>query len=149
MALDGFVRRRVRVANLSFDQTNSFHSFVCLLLVCSFSPKVQKYLLGSLSPIKRREFDEIVVFSAGFENSSVLRRTRIFKFRRKSKISRIIAVLRRACGQPKLHPASISASKRDLPSHCPRFPLPLRKSRASYRLPLPRFRDFRSRSAQT
>ena len=35
------------VANLTFDQTNSFHSFVCLLLVCSFSPKVQKYLLGS------------------------------------------------------------------------------------------------------
>ena len=37
--------------------------------------------------LKRREFDEIVVFSAGFENSSVLWRTRIFKFRRKSKIS--------------------------------------------------------------
>ena len=46
----------VHVANLTFDQTNSFHSFVCLLLVCSFSPKVQKYLLGSPSPIKRREF---------------------------------------------------------------------------------------------
>ena len=149
MALDGFVRRRVRVANLSFDQTNSFHSFVCLLLVCSFSPKVQKYLLGSPSPIKRREFDEIVVFSAGFENSSVLRRTRIFKFRRKSKISRIIAVLRKVCGQQEPHPASISASKRGLPSRCPRFPLPLQKSRASFRLPLPRFRDFRSRSAQT
>ena len=52
-------------------QTN-FNTFVCLLLVCSFSPKVQKYLLGSLSPIKRREFDEIVVFSAGSEKSSVL-----------------------------------------------------------------------------
>ncbi len=70
--LDGFVRRRVRVANLSFEQTNSFYSFVCLLLVCSFSPKVQKYLLGSPNPIKRREFDEIVVFSAGSEKSSVL-----------------------------------------------------------------------------
>ena len=70
--IDGFVRRRVRVANLSFDQTNPFYSFVCLLLVCSFSPKVQKYLLGSPSPIKRREFDEIVVFSAGSEKSSVL-----------------------------------------------------------------------------
>ena len=78
--------------SLLTKQTN-FNTFVCLLLVCSFSPKVQKYLLGSPSPIKRREFDEIVVFSAGFENSSVLRRTRIFKFRRKSKISRIIAVL--------------------------------------------------------
>ena len=69
--LDGFVRRRVRVANLAFDQTNSLHSFVCLLLVCSFSPKVQKYLLGTPSPIKRREFDEIVFFSAGSENPSV------------------------------------------------------------------------------
>ena len=53
--LDGFVRRRVRVANLAFDQTNSFQSFVCLLLVCSFSPKVQKYLLGSPNP-KKSEF---------------------------------------------------------------------------------------------
>ncbi len=44
-------------------------------------------------PLKRRKFDEIVVFSAGFENYSVLMRTRIFKFRRKSKISRIVAVL--------------------------------------------------------
>ena len=64
--LDGFVRRRVRVANLSFEQTNSFYSFVCLLLVCSFSPKVQKYLLGSPSPIKRREFDGFLMFLSGF-----------------------------------------------------------------------------------
>ena len=70
--LGKFLRARVRVANLAFDQTNSFYSFVCLLLVCSFSPKVQKYLLGTPSPIKRREFDEIVVFSAGSEKSSVL-----------------------------------------------------------------------------
>ena len=42
------------------------------------------FILGSL---KSQNFDEIVVFSAGFENSSVLWRTRIFKFRRKSKIS--------------------------------------------------------------
>ena len=53
--LDGFLRRRVRVANLAFDQTNSFQSFVCLLLVCSFSPKVQKYLLWSPNP-KKSEF---------------------------------------------------------------------------------------------
>ena len=46
-------------------------------------------------PLKRREFDEIVFFSAGFENYSVLMCTRIFKFRRKSKISRIIAVLQK------------------------------------------------------
>ena len=45
--LTGSENPSVRVANLTFDQTNSFHSFVCLLLVCSFSPKVQKYLLGS------------------------------------------------------------------------------------------------------
>ena len=64
--LDGFVRRRVRVANLAFDQTNSFYSFVCLLLVCSFSPKVQKYLLESPSPIKRREFDGFLTFLSGF-----------------------------------------------------------------------------------
>ena len=70
--LDGFVRRRVRVANLAFEQTNSFYSFVCLLLVCSFSPKVQKYLLGSPSPIKRREFDGFLGFFAGSENPSVL-----------------------------------------------------------------------------
>ena len=70
--LDGFVRRRVRVATLDFDQTNSFLSFVCLLLVCSFSPKVQKYLLGSPSPIKRREFDGFLGFFAGSENPSVL-----------------------------------------------------------------------------
>ena len=49
----------VRVANLTFDPTNSFYSFVCLLLVCSFSPKVQKYLLGSHFPINRREFVKI------------------------------------------------------------------------------------------
>ena len=70
--LDGFVRRRVRVANLSFEQTNSFYSFVCLLLVCFFSPKVQKYLLGSPNPIKRREFDGFLGFFAGSENPSVL-----------------------------------------------------------------------------
>ena len=46
-------------------------------------------------PLKRREFDEIVFFSAGFENYSVLMCTRIFKFRRKSKISRIVAVLQK------------------------------------------------------
>ena len=55
-----------------FDQTNSFFSFVCLLLVCSFSPKVQKYLLGFPSPIKRREFDGFLGFFAGSENPSVL-----------------------------------------------------------------------------
>ena len=52
-------------------QTN-FNTFVCLLLVCSFSPKVQKYLLGSPSPIKRREFDGFLGFFAGSENPSVL-----------------------------------------------------------------------------
>ena len=57
--------------SLLTKQTN-FNTFVCLLLVCSFSPKVQKYLLGSPSPIKRREFDEIVFFSAGSEKPSVL-----------------------------------------------------------------------------
>ena len=140
---------------ITLSQGNNAHSFARVRLF----PTGTQYPAGSPDPkklefykyysLKRREFDEIVVFSAGFENSSVLRRTRIFKFRRKSKISRIIAVLRRACEQPKPHPASISASKRGLPSHCLRFPLPLQKSRASYRLPLPRFRDFRSRSAQT
>ena len=43
--------------------------------------------LINLNYPKSQNFDEIVVFSAGFENSSVLRRTRIFKFRRKSRIS--------------------------------------------------------------
>ena len=53
--LDGFVRRRVRVANLSFEQTNSFYSFVCLLLVCSFSPRVHSIPRGPLNP-KKSEF---------------------------------------------------------------------------------------------
>ena len=57
--LTGSENPSVRVANLTFDQTNSFHSFVCLLLVCSFSPKVQKYLLGSPFPINWREFEKI------------------------------------------------------------------------------------------
>ena len=38
--LDGFVRRRVRVANLAFDQTNSFFR---LFVFCSFAPSPQKY----------------------------------------------------------------------------------------------------------
>ena len=37
-----------------------------------FSPTSTQYLVGTPSPIKRREFDEIVVFSAGSEKSSVL-----------------------------------------------------------------------------
>ena len=40
--------------------------------------------------IKNREFDEIVVFSAGFENFSVLMRTRIFRFSEKLKKAQII-----------------------------------------------------------
>jgi hypothetical protein len=38
------------VANLAFDQTNSFHSFVCLLLVCSFSPRVLSIPRGPQNP---------------------------------------------------------------------------------------------------
>ena len=34
--------------------------------------QVQKYLLGTPSPIKRREFDGFLGFFAGFENPSVL-----------------------------------------------------------------------------
>ena len=41
-----------------------------LLLVCSFSPRVHSIPRGPLS-LKSQNFDEIVVFSAGFENSSV------------------------------------------------------------------------------
>ena len=37
-----------------------------------FCPTSTQYLVGTPSPIKRREFDEIVVFSAGSEKSSVL-----------------------------------------------------------------------------
>ena len=40
-----------------------------------------------LTFLKSQNFDEIVVFSAGSEKSSVLWRTRFFGFRRKSKIS--------------------------------------------------------------
>ena len=53
----------------------------------SLSPTSTQYLVGAPKSLKSQNFDEIVVFSAGFENSSVLWRTRIFKFRRKSKIS--------------------------------------------------------------
>lgn len=44
------VRRhsRVRVANFVFEITLLQAIMLTLLLVCSFSPKVQKYLLGSL-----------------------------------------------------------------------------------------------------
>ena len=67
-----FLRGRVRVANLVFEITLSQAITLTLLLVCSFSPQVQKYLVGSPKPLKSQNFDEIVVFSAGFENSSVL-----------------------------------------------------------------------------
>ena len=40
-----------------------------------------------INSFKSQNFDEIVFFSAGSENSSVHRRTRIFRFCRKSKIS--------------------------------------------------------------
>ena len=153
------LKRRECVAHFVFEitlsQGNNAHSFARVRLF----PTGTQYPAGSPNPkksefykyysLKRREFDEIVVFSAGSEKSSVLGVHDFSGFRRKSKISRIIAVLHKVCGQPAPHPASISASKRGLPSRCPRFPLPLQKSRASYRLPLPRFRDFRSRSAQT
>ena len=85
-----------RVANLAFDQTNSFFR---LFVFCSFAPSPQKYksiFWGPLplensenfiininlkksefwcdytSPIKRREFDGFLGFFAGFENPSVL-----------------------------------------------------------------------------
>ena len=34
------------VTNCSFDQTNAFYLFVCLLLVCSFSPRVHSIPQG-------------------------------------------------------------------------------------------------------
>ena len=49
-------------------------------------PKIVRILMKNLSQ-KRQNFDEIVVFSAGSEKSSVLWRTRFFGFRRKSRIS--------------------------------------------------------------
>ena len=36
------------VANFTFDQTNSFQSFPCLLLICSFSPRVHSIPRGPL-----------------------------------------------------------------------------------------------------
>ena len=48
------------------------------------TPKGENYIIYS---VKSQNFDEIVFFSAGSENSSVHRRTRIFRFCRKSKIS--------------------------------------------------------------
>jgi len=41
--LDGFVRRRVRVANLAFDQTNSFFR---LFVFCSFAPSPHGYTVS-------------------------------------------------------------------------------------------------------
>ena len=46
----------VRVAHFAFEIALSLAAMLTLLLVCAFSPKVQKYLLGSPFPIKRREF---------------------------------------------------------------------------------------------
>ena len=48
--LTGSENPSVRVANLTFDQTNSLHSFVCLLLVCSFSPRVLSIPRGPQNP---------------------------------------------------------------------------------------------------
>ena len=84
--LGKFLRGRVRVANLVFEITLSQAITLTLLLVCSFSPRVHSIPRGPLI-LKSRNFDEIVVFSAGSEKSSVLWRTRFFGFRRKSKIS--------------------------------------------------------------
>ena len=80
------IKNRECVAHCAFEITLSRTITLTLLLVCSFSPRVHSIPRGPLS-LKSQNFDEIVVFSAGFENSSVLRRTRIFKFRRKSRIS--------------------------------------------------------------
>ena len=44
--LDGFVRRRVRVANLVFKITLSQVITLTLLLVCSFSPRVHSIPRG-------------------------------------------------------------------------------------------------------
>ena len=52
------------VANLTFDQTNSFHSFVCLLLVCSFSPRVHSIPRGPLT-LKSQNFDGFSGFLTG------------------------------------------------------------------------------------
>ena len=51
-----------------------FFSFVCLLLACSFSPKVQKYLLGSPT-LKTARIRWIFGVLDGFVRGRVLRRT--------------------------------------------------------------------------
>ena len=51
----GFENSSVRVANLAFEITLSETITLTLLLVCSFSPQVQKYLAGSPNS-KKSEF---------------------------------------------------------------------------------------------
>ena len=94
------------VAHFVFGITLSQAITLTLLLVCAFSPRVhsiprgprfsarndikyfvRKIIFSLIALLKSQNFDEIVVFSAGSEKSSVLWRTRFFGFRRKSKIS--------------------------------------------------------------
>ena len=80
--------KKARITSQISLLTKQTH-FNRLSVFCLFAPSPQKYKSIFWGPLtlKSQNFDEIVVFSAGFENSSVLWRTRIFKFRRKSKIS--------------------------------------------------------------
>ena len=57
-------------------------------------PKIVRILIKIILSQNRQNFDEdeIVVFSAGFENSSVLWCTRIFRFSEKLKKALIFAV---------------------------------------------------------
>ena len=47
------------VANLAFEITLSETITLTLLLVCSFFPQVQKYLVGSPKSLKSQNFDAI------------------------------------------------------------------------------------------
>ena len=49
-----------RVINCAFDQTNSFQSYVCLMLVYSFSPRVHSIPRGS--PILKKAHQDDVLF---------------------------------------------------------------------------------------
>ena len=59
--------------------------------VLNIVPKIVRFLIKNLSQ-NRQNFDEIVVFSAGSENPSVLWCTRIFRFSEKLKKALIFAV---------------------------------------------------------
>ena len=68
------LRSYICFATLQISLLTKQTLFIRLFVFCSFAPSPQKYKSIFWGPLtlKSQNFDEIVVFSAGFENSSVL-----------------------------------------------------------------------------